>query len=151
MRRVVSVALLLAFLGTILLPDVLRAQGREKYSLAVLNLTSDSATISRSDARVITGRFTDEIARAGIFFTMSQTNMERGLFTKNIDPSRCSSLECGLRAGHALGVQLVVVGTIEQNGSVYTLDVKMVHVASGTIVKSYRDEITGTLADLYGG
>ena len=63
---------------------------------------------------LISARLTEELDNKGLFHTMSQRDMERGLFSKNLDPSGCSSIECAVRAGAALGVQLVVKSEIDR-------------------------------------
>jgi len=152
MKRAVSSLLLCALASTLFVQDILVAQRRkgDKYSLAVLNLNAIGDNLPRTDVSLISGRLTEELSTTGLFYIMSQRDMERGLFSKNLDPSECSSIECAVRAGAALGVQLVVVGTISQNVSSYAIDLQMVHVSSKAVVKDYRDNIEGDLNDLYG-
>jgi len=151
MKRTLSILLLGAFVSTLFVQDILLAQRRkgDKYSLAVLNLNSIGENIPRTDLSLISARLAEELSNRGLFHTMSQRDMERGLFSKNLDPAGCSSIECAVRAGIALGVQLVVVGTISQNVSSYGVDLQMVHVSSKSVVKDYRDNVEGDLNDLY--
>lgn len=152
MKRSISILLLGSFVATLYVQDILVAQRRkgDKYSLAVLNLNAIGDNIPRTDLSLISARLTEELIDTGLFHIMHQRDMERGLFSKNLDPSGCSSIECAVRAGTALGVQLVVVGTISQNVSSYAIDLQMVHVSSKAVVKDYRDNIEGDLNDLYG-
>jgi len=152
MKRTISILLLGTFVSTLFIQDILLAQRRkgDKYPLAVLNLNAIGDNIPRSDLSLISARLTEELSDTGLFHIMSQRDMERGLFSKNLDPSGCSSIECAVRAGTVLGVQLVVVGTISQNVSSYAIDLQMVHVSSKAVVKDYRDNIEGDLNDLYG-
>ena len=152
MKRAFSSLLLCALVSTLFVQDILVAQRRkgDKYSLAVLNLNAIGDNLPRTDVSLISGRLTEELSTTRLFYIMSQREMERGLFSKNLDPSECSSIECAVRAGAALGVQLVVVGTISQNVSSYAIDLQMVHVSSKAVVKDYRDNIEGDLNDLYG-
>ena len=152
MKRAISILLFCALVSTLFVQNILLAQRRkgDKYSLAVLNLNAIGDNLPRIDVSLISGRLTEELSNTGLFHIMSQREMERGLFSKNLDPSGCSSIECAVRAGTALGVQLVVVGTISQNVSSYAIDLQMVHVSSKAVVKDYRDNIEGDLNDLYG-
>ncbi|MFQ5674546.1 MAG: hypothetical protein ACE5G1_01505 [bacterium] len=152
MKKSISLMLLLTFALTLFAQDISWAQQRrrDKYSLAVLNLEAAGGDISRTDARLMSDRLVEELNATGVFYTMSQADMERGLFAKNLDPSGCASIECAVRAGQALGVQLVVIGTITQALSNYAIELQMVHVASKTVVKDYRDKVEGELNDLYG-
>lgn len=152
MKKTISLLFLSTFVLTLFAQDFLWAQKRrhDKYSLAVLNLDAVGGEISRTDARLISGRLVEELNATGVFYTMLQEDMERGLFTKNLDPSGCASIECAVRAGRALGVQLVVIGSITQTALNYAIDLKMVHVVSKTVVKDYRENVDGDLNDLYG-
>lgn len=151
MKKSISMLLLVTFIATLFAQDIVFAQKRkrDKYSLAVLNLNAIGEGISSTDTRLITTRLNEELNNTGMFHIMSQTDMERGLFAKNFDPSGCSSIECAIRAGRALGVQLVIIGSITQNPSSYAIDIQMIHVASKAIVKDFRDNLEGDLNDLY--
>ncbi len=152
MKGTISILLLSTFMSTLFVQDILLAQRRkgDKYPLAVLNLNAIGDNIPRSDLSLISARLTDELSDTGLFHIMSQRDMERGLFSRNLDPSGCSSIECAVRGGTALGVQLVVLGTISQNVSSYAVDLQMIHVSSKAVVKDYRDNVDGDLNDLYG-
>ncbi len=140
-----SHALILTSLIILLsLHSSLSAQGSSKYSLAVLNLAGQTDSFDYTDVKLISGELTREISSTGMFFTMSQVRMEEGLLSQGLDPDRgCPDVNCALRLGTALGVQLVVYGEIRQSGSANTLDVHMVHVASGQTVKSQERTFEG--------
>lgn len=148
--RTLRLLLSVLFLAACLAPAPGRAQkGRQKYSLAILNLATASHLLTDGDARVLTERLTREMSRAGLFFTMSQDNMEKGLLLDNIDPYGCDNIDCAVKAGKSLGVQLVVFGIVSEKGALYTLDAKMIHVSSGEVVQSRRDEFSGDLTVVY--
>jgi len=149
MRRITALILLVVFMLPLLLQDLLQAanQEKQKYSLAVLNLAAPPLT--RTDARVVTEQLVRELRSTGLFYTMSQSSTERGLLDANIDPSNCGDLACAIRAGRALGVQLVVIGTIRQPASAYSVDIQMVHIGSRQIVKEFQDSNVPDLAGLY--
>ena len=95
-----------------------------------------------------TKQFTEAMSNEGLFTTLSQNDMERTLYTNNIDPSECSTFDCAMRAGRALGVQLVLYGTIIQNGGRFTIDTEMLHMGSGESVKEFQDDVSGDVNDL---
>lgn len=149
MKRITALFLLCVFTVPLLFQDVVLAasQEKQKYSLAVLNFVAPPLT--RTDARVVTEQLVRELRSTGLFYTMSQSNTERGLLEANIDGSNCGDMACAIRAGKALGVQLVVMGTIRQQASAYSVDVQMVHVGSRQIVKEFQDSSVPDLAGLY--
>ena len=149
MRKFITLVILCSFVTTIVLYDVALTQGQSSgYSLAVLNFTADNSTLTRTDLRLATKQFTEAMSNEGLFTTLSQNDMERTLYTNNIDPSECSTFDCAMRAGRVLGVQLVLYGTIIQNGSRFTIDTEMVHIGSGEAVKEFQDDVSGDVNDL---
>ena len=151
MKRMISILLLGTVMSALFVQDILLAQRSkgDKYSLGVLNLNAIGDNIPRTDVSLVSARLTEELNNTGLFHIMSHRDMERGLFNKNLDPAGCAAIECAVRAGTALGVQLVVFGTIRQNASSYAVDLQMIHISSKAVVKDYRDNIEGDLNDLY--
>lgn len=149
MRKFITLVILCSFVTTIVLYDVALTQGQSGgYSLAVLNFTADNSTLTRTDLRLATKQFIEAMSREGLFTTLSHNDMERTLYTNNIDPSECSTFDCAMRAGRTLGVQLVLYGTIIQNGSRFTIDTEMIHMGSGEVVKDFQDDVSGDVNDL---
>ena len=149
MKKIVSAFVLIVFVGMLLSQDLLLAiQQGNKYSLAVLNFPPSGATLTASDTRLLSGTVTDEILRTGLFFTMSQDNMERGLQATNLDPTNCGQMSCAIQAARALGVQVVIVGTVAENPEGFVVDAHMIHVSSRAVVRSAREEYFGDLTGL---
>ncbi len=149
MRKLTGLLVLVSFISTIFTQNIALAfyQQSERYSLAVLNIAVKGGDITRTEARMLSGRLTEEMERGGLFFTMSQPDMERGLMLKNLDLSGCETIDCGIRAGRALGVQLIAIGSVRQNGTIYSIKLQMIHVTSREIVKSLNEVFEG---DVYG-
>lgn len=144
MKRFTSLVVLTAFFFALLSQNLLMAKPQgSKYSLAVLNLMPSGSAISAMDARLLTSTLTDEISRTGLFYTMTQDNMEKGLLSKNIDPANCGEPRCALQAARALGVQVVVVGTITQAPEGFVVDAHLIHVTSREVVRSVREDYLG--------
>ena len=63
---------------------------------------------------------------------------------------QCNSAECAVQIGQLLGVQAMIAGDIGKVGQTYTLDLRMVDVSTGKIIKThnedYKGEIDGLLA-----
>jgi len=121
----------------------------KKYTLSVLNIVLESDFLTYSDSRILTERFAQEIASAGLFQTLAQERMEGKLFQKNIDPYGCKSRRCALLAGRALGVQLVIFGKVEERGSKYIFETSMMHIGSGEILRTHREEYINDLGEVF--
>lgn len=52
------------------------------------------------------------------------------------------------KIGRALRAQVIAVGNLQKVGGAYALEIRLVHVASGRIVQSVREDFFGTLAEL---
>ncbi len=150
MEKLVSALLLFAFTFTLLFQDFNRAFAQEsnRYSMAVVNLLVVEGELTRTEARVFTARFTDELSQASLFHTMHQNQVEGGLLEQGLDPNGCETFDCAVRAGKALGVELVVYGIVKQTLTGFELKFEMVHVDSRQIAKSYEEHFGGTIAEL---
>lgn len=150
MKRFIHAMLLASLVLMQFAPNGLFAQGStQKYSLAVLNLSGGSGSFNNSDVKLVTGELTRGVSNTGMFFTMSEIDMEKGLLNNGLDADiGCSDVGCATRAGKALGVQLVVFGELRQAGPGYAIEAKMLHVASGEIVKSEALDVNGGFKNL---
>lgn len=129
--------------------DGIAQSGSGEYSLTVLNLRVSRNTLSYSDARKISNQLNDELGRESMFYTMSHSEMERGLLSRRRDPAiGCATLSCAVENGKLLGSQLVVYGTVLQTGRGITIETHLVHVGSHEVVKSFSDNISADLGVL---
>jgi len=131
---------------TFLVQDLLasHAARRTKYSLAVLTLSHADDSVSQ----VLTGRVTDALQRTGYFATMAYANMVARLRVGKVPAFPCATSRCGVQAGRVLGVQLVVVGRIAFTGGRHLINLQLVHVGSGKVVKQVHQKFEGSLRDL---
>lgn len=143
MKRILSMVLLAAFTGTILLQDlVLAGQKAASYTLAVLQLDATGRT-STEEAATLTERLQSELQRTGIFEVMARNEIEATLQRVNFSEVGCSDLDCAIQAGRNLGTQVVVNGSVRKVGSIYFIDLAMVHVGSGQVVQSVKEDFDG--------
>lgn len=155
MKKVISLILLPAFIFTIVLQDLAYA-GPESlpsdaesrvYSLAVLDL-EPGGRISVADAGKITDRLRQELQATGLFELMSEDQIVSGLSSSTLLETGCSTTECAVEAGKLLGVKLVANGTINKIGPLYFVEVRLVHVKSGQVVQTVKEEIDGDFKKL---
>lgn len=155
MKKAISLILLPALILTLVLHDLALAMTvgaganleRRVYSLAVLDL-EPSGRISVADAGKITDRLRQEIQATGMFEMVSKDQVMAGLAGTTLLESGCSTVECAVEAGKALGVKLVTNGTINRIGPIYFIEVQLVHVKSGQVVQKVKDEIDGDFKKL---
>lgn len=148
MKKLITWKLLLVFTATVLSQDVTEAsarsaaQGGAKYSLAVLELEG-GGRVSSSDASDLSERLREELHRAGVFQVMDKTALKNILAGRNLNASGCSTKECAIQIGRAAGTKLVVAGSVSKVGPLYFIQVELVHVKSGEVVESVREDFDG--------
>jgi len=150
MRRFIAIILLTLFCQLLVLQDVMlvHAQKRDKYTLAVLNFAMNGDGYNRMEINTVSSLLTNELAQTGYFMTMSNKDMEFSLRGTDIDPYECGGIDCGLRAGNELGVQLIVIGTIVKRPASYFVTAQLLHIASGVVVKVVEEDIPGSWIDV---
>jgi TolB-like protein len=143
MKKVLGVILLGAFTSTIVLQDLaLAADKRAQYTLAVL-MFDTNGRLSDSEAALLTERLQSELQRTGVFELMDRASVAATLARVSFSEVGCSDLDCAVQAGRNLGAQVVVNGSVRKSGSLYFIDVNMVHVGSGQAVNSIKEDFEG--------
>ncbi len=54
--------------------------------------------------------------------------------------SGCTDVACAVEIGRMLNVELIVVGNVDKVGSIYSVNIRLVDVASGKIIKNEIDD-----------
>jgi TolB-like protein len=142
MKKALSAILLCAFTGTVLLQDLAFAGKRTQYTLAVL-LFDSNGRLTDSETTMLTERLQTELQKTGVFELMDRRMIESALQRVSFSEVGCSDLDCAVQAGRNLGAQVVVNGSVRRSGSLYFLDVNMVHVGSGQAVNSVKEDFDG--------
>lgn len=142
MKKALSVILLCAFTGTVLLQDLAFAGKRAQYTLAVLQFDSNGK-LSESETSMLTERLQNELQKTGVFELMDRATVENTLQRVSFSEVGCNDLDCAVQAGRNLGAQVVVNGSVRKVGSLFFLDVNMVHVGSGQSVNSVKEDFDG--------
>ncbi len=149
MRKLITWKLLFTFAATIALQDLAMAKAGNvaspagvKYSLAVLDLEG-SGRVSSADAGDLTDRLREELRNAGIFQVMDKTALKSALSSRGLSMAGCSTKECALPLGRAAGAKLVANGSVSKVGPMYMIQLQLIHVKSGEVVESVREDFTG--------
>ncbi len=110
---------------------------QEKPPLAVLDFTAEGLTIQES--RFLTNRLRTQLGQIGGFDVLGRSEMETIFESRNYNDFDCITDECAVRAGRILGVDMVVSGVIGKLGSTYTIDIRLVDIATSDVLwmKSY--------------
>ena len=121
----------------------------EKDSLAVLDLDNKGG-LDGSQVILLSAAVRDEFSLSGRYEVMSPAEMNDRLQSRGIELTVCSTEACVRMVGKVLGVQKLVVGSIEKLGRIYILTLQLVDVLDGEIEETVSDEYIGHPRELVG-
>ncbi len=148
MRMITVFTLVILFTG-FLITDQAAAQ-QKKLTVAVLEFQRTGG-LEASEAMTLTNRFRGLLVQTETFEVVEREKMKEILKEQDFTMGdQCNSSECAVQIGQLLGVQAMIAGDIGKVGQTYTLDLRMVDMATGKISKThnedYKGEIDGLLA-----
>ncbi len=120
------------------------ASSRE--SMAVSDLSAQG--VSQSDASIISDRLRNALFVNGVFTVVERSQMEQILKEQGFQQSGCTSDACAVEAGQLLGVQYITVGSVGLIGKTYTLNVRLIDVRTGRIIRIASDDCKGEIENL---
>ncbi len=150
MSRGRIVLVLVLFIHFILMPavlDVARAQKGPKR-IAVLDLSGEGVT--KSEAKTLTDRLRSRLVNTGAFIVLEREQMDEILSEQGFQQSGCVSDECLVEIGRMVGVQEMVGGSIGKIGQTYTLDLRIIDVETGRILRTVSEDYRGSADGLLG-
>jgi len=110
-------------------------------TIAVLSL--DQNGFSESDAQVASTILTSYLIKRNRFIVIERAKMEEILVEQGFQQSGCVSDECVIEAGNLLGVELMLAGSINRFGDLNLIDLRIVNVSNGKIVRSSSHHFEG--------
>ena len=118
----------------------------EKTTVAVLEFNSEELeNVSSSALASIVRR---EISKASGYILIDRNSMNEILVEQGLTQSGCISSECAVEVGKLLGVQQMINGTLSSLGSLYLLDINIIDVSTGKIIKTETLEHIGKIEEL---
>ena len=104
--------------------------------------------ISQIEAKALSNRLRDELVSTGNYRIFERGKMEEILKEQAFRQSGCTSNECAMEVGKLLSVEGIIIGSISNVGSVYSVSARIVSVESGEITKSAIYDYQGSIDDL---
>lgn len=143
MKKAFSLSIIFCFLFFIIFSplNLVFAQDKSVKRIAVLDLYGEG--ISDAAARTLTGRLRSTLVNTNAFHVLEREQMDAILNEQGFQQSGCVSDECLVEIGRLVGVEQMVGGTIGKIGSTYTLDLRIIDVQSGRIIKTVSDDYRG--------
>jgi len=119
----------------------LEVQSSQKR-IAVLNLLALDDLV-QEEANLYTKRLIREINDNPNYESLPQDEIENALVANNIDVSSCSSFECGIQAGQALGVPFIVNGSLSKIDTIFLIYLHVIDVQKKQIINTLSEEFRG--------
>ena len=119
----------------------LTAQNGNRPLVAVLDLQT-SGGILKSEALALSDRLRSEMEELKKFDLIERSQMDALLKEQAFSLSDLSE-DVAAKAGKLLSAEQIVVGTIGKVGRTYTVDVRLIDVASGKVVNSSKQDYAG--------
>jgi TolB-like protein len=144
-------------LALMLLPSFLFAQAPEKtgksskLNIAVTEL--EGRGLGAGEASTLTDALASHLSNTGAFRVMERGKMDLILKEQGFQQSgACTDEACIVEMGQLLGVDHMVTGSIGKVGKTFSVNVRMISIATSEIVrtvsKNYKGEIDGVLTDV---
>lgn len=99
--------------------------------------------ISPAEARAITNRLQTELEHSGAYQMVSLEQVDAALADRDLTRRGCLTEACIKELGRALNAVYVIVGNADKLGSTYSLDIRLIEVETGRIVKIHNPQVTG--------
>lgn len=119
----------------------------EKISIAVNDLVGQG--IDKNTAAVISERIRVELINTQSFRVMERSQMKAILEEQGFQKSDvCNSSECIVEMGQLLGVEHMIMGSIGLVGSMYTISLRLVNVATGEVLFTASEDCKCPIEDV---
>lgn len=118
--------------GLLVSSACLFAQQAERISLAVSDLGAQG--LKESEAAVISEQLRAELMKSQRIRLIERSQMQEILKEQGFQQSGCTSDACAVEVGQLLGVKNIVVGSVGTAGSYTVLSVRIIDVASGSVL-----------------
>ena len=128
----------------IILLSVGQLFAQEKITIAVLDF--DAFGISEFEVKSLTNRLRGLLVRQKEYRVVERGLMTQILDEQGLQQSGCTSNECVVEIGQMLGVKVMLAGSFGVVGDLITIDMRIIDVESGGIMKSSLTDIEGGIS-----
>jgi len=124
----------------------------EEPQADVLVLDFQGVGITGLEAMTLTMRLASELANTEAVTPLDRESAETALTEQGLSLSGCTTPECAVSAGTAVGTPKVIIGSFEKTGDAYRIFAQLITVADGTVEnevdKPYRGEVDGLVTQV---
>ena len=113
--------------------------------LTIAILDFEGIGVSAEEARVLTNRLGTHMVQLGRYQVIERGQMEQILTEQDFQMTGCTSNECAVEIGQLIGAQQMLAGSFGKLGTAYTIDMRIIDVATGRILKTTSYDIEGSI------
>lgn len=114
-------------------------------NIAVLEI---GGSISDEESSILTDKIINVLISTHNYSVIERSMMKEILKEQAFQMSGCTNNECAVEVGQILGVSKMVTGTVGKIGSLYSISLRLVDVATGKIEQTAAIEVKGSLEDV---
>ncbi|MBN2520088.1 MAG: PD40 domain-containing protein [Bacteroidales bacterium] len=126
--------------------DIIASITRNKKNIAIMDL--ESGVISKNDILALNNRFRSEVFKCGKFVVLERERINDILNEQGFQLSGCTSDDCLIEVGKLLSVELIVGGSVNKVGQIFSIDIRLIDVESGRILAVSTEDFKGNIEDL---
>ena len=107
--------------------------------------------LTKDEVRALSIRFSNEFMSTskGLYKMVERQQVNSLLKEQGFQQvNNCSSSDCGVKIGEALGAKFIVVGSISKIGNLFSVNAKLINVESSELIKSISHDQMGDLVSL---
>ncbi len=116
-----------------------------KENIAIMEI---SGTISKSESVILTDKALNLFANSGKYKVIERSMMAEILKEQEFQQTGCTSSECAVQVGQILGVEKIVFGSVGKLGSMYSISLRLINVASGEVIKTASYDLKGNIEEV---
>lgn len=134
------------------IPAATNAPKKESKTRIVVNVAVSDLVgkgVTQPEADLITEQVRANMLTTGTFKVMERSMMDQIMKEQGFQQSgSCDNSECMVQVGRILGVQNLVVGSVGKVGRIFMMNVKIVDVGTGEVLKSLTETCECTIEQL---
>ena len=121
-----------------------RQQQQQQELLIVGVIDLDANGVGETDVKAITERFRTYLGRTGIFAVIERNQMDQIMTEMGFQASgACNTDECVVQVGQVLGASKMVAGSVSKVGNLYSLQIRMIDIATSRIEHPLFEDVNG--------
>ncbi|OGJ91390.1 MAG: hypothetical protein A2268_00095 [Candidatus Raymondbacteria bacterium RifOxyA12_full_50_37] len=111
--------------------------------------TLDAKGITKNEADVLTSKLRSELIATAGFTVLERDKMDEILKEQGFQQTgACTQSECLVEMGQLLGVTHVIAGSLGKIGETYSINVRLISVKTGAIVRDVSQTYKGSIDDV---